>query len=223
MRVSPIIRTHLVKLAFGSSPAVALFGTGTHDAPQAVYGSIWDRNSTTHRKRSTLRKNYILPLIDAQKRIGWRQLFNGRFCQHWADIQNTHLYEIWNQFTKDNPGKCGRQVTFIMVIWKEWHKLWIQRNADVHGKDEATRAINKEKQEMTRKLKWIYDQRNNMERSAQALLFPDVRTHLEQPSWVIQTWLTINGPTFIQSLHSGKAKAIQNVRSIREYYAPAQG
>jgi hypothetical protein len=100
--------------------------------------------------------------------------------------------------------------------------LWIQRNADVHGKDEATRLI-AEKREMTRKLAWIYDQRNHMEPSAQALLFPDIRTHLEQPSWVIQTWLTIKGPTFIQSLRDVKAKAIQNVRSIREYYAPAQG
>jgi hypothetical protein len=164
----------------------------------------------------------LTPLINAHTRIGWRQLFNGRFCQHWADIQTTHLYNIRNQLpTKHNSGQKW-QVTIITVLWEEWHKLWIQRNADVHGKDEATRLI-AEKREMTRKLAWIYDQRNHMEPSAQALLFPDIRTHLEQPSWVIQTWLTIKGPTFIQSLRDVKAKAIQNVRSIREYYAPAQG
>jgi hypothetical protein len=96
------------------------------------------------------------------------------------------------------------------------------RNADVHGKDEATRAL-AEKREVNRKLASIYDQRNHMEPSAQTLLFPDIRTHMQQPSWVIQNWLTIKGPTFIQSLRNVKTKAIQNVRSIREYYAPAQG
>ena len=60
-----------------------------------------------------------------------------------------------------------------------------------------------------------------MEPSAQALLFPDITTHLEQQPWAIQAWLTIRGPTFAQSLRTVKARAIQNVRSIREYYAAA--
>jgi hypothetical protein len=85
------------------------------------------------------------------------------------------------------------------------------RNADVHGEDEATRAV-AEKQKVTRKVSLIYDQRQRMEPSAQALLFPDIHTHLEQPSWVIQTMLTIKGPTFMQSLQNVKAKALQNVR-----------
>ena len=160
-------------------------------------------------------------LIDAQTRIGWRQLFNGRFCQQWADIQNTHLYNIRHHLTTKNNSGQKWQVAIITVLWEEWHSLWVMRNEDVHGKDEASRAL-AEKREVTRKLASIYDQRNHMEPSAQALLFPDIRTHLQQPSWVIQTWLTIKGPTFIQSLRNVKTKAIQNVRSIREYYAPVQ-
>ena len=169
--------------------------------------------------------NYALelrPLIHAQTRIGWRHLFNGRFCQQWADIQNTHLYNIRHHLTTKNNSGQKWQVVIISVLWEEWHNLWVMRNADVHGKDEATRAL-AEKREVHRKLASIYDQRNHMEPSAQALLFPDIRTHMQQPSWVIQTCLTIKGPTFIQSLRNVKTKAIQNVRSIREYYAPVQG
>jgi hypothetical protein len=159
-------------------------------------------------------------LIEAQTRIGWRQLFNGRFCRHWADIQTVHLYNIRNQLpTKNNSGHKW-QIAIITVIWEAWYDLWIMRNADVHGEDEATRAV-AAKREVTRKLALIYDQRQHMEPSTQALLFPDIRTHLEPLSWVIQTWLTIKGPTFMQSLRNVKAKALQNVRSIREYYAPA--
>ena len=50
------------------------------------------------------------------------------------------------------------------------------RNADVHGEDEATRAV-AEKQKVTRKVSLIYDdQRQHMEPSAHALLFHDIRT-----------------------------------------------
>ena len=60
-----------------------------------------------------------------------------------------------------------------------------------------------------------------MEPSAQDLLFPDITDHLEQQPWVIKAYFTIRGPTFAQSLRTVKARAIQNVRSIREYYAAA--
>ncbi len=66
----------------------------------------------------------------------------------------------------------------------------------------------------------IYAQRNHMEPSVQALLDPDIQTHLEQPTWVIQNWLAIQGPVFMTSIRAVKAKAIQNVRSIRSYFPP---
>ena len=76
------------------------------------------------------RENYALelqPLIDAQTRIGWRQLFNGRFCQHWADLQNTHLYHIRHHLpTKNNYGQKW-QVAIITVLWEEWHNLWVMK------------------------------------------------------------------------------------------------
>ena len=77
-----------------------------------------------------------------------------------------------------------------------------------------------EKREISRRLTAIYDQRNHMEPSAQSLLFSEIRHHLEQPPWVIQNWITINGPVFMASLRTVKAKAIQNVRSIQTYFAP---
>ena len=159
------------------------------------------------------------PLIRAQTSIGWRQLFNGRFCQHWGDIQNSHLYRIRNDLpTKNNSGQKW-QVTIITLIWEQWYDLWKLRNEDVHGKDDAARAI-AEKREVTRRLAAIYSQRNHMEPSFQALLFPDIQTHLEQPTWVIQNWLTIRAPGFLSSIRAVKTKAIQNVRSIRSYFAP---
>ena len=113
-------------------------------------------------------------------------------------------------------------MAIITVFWEQWYDLWKIRNADVYGKDEATR-VQAEKREVTRRLASIYDQRHNMEPSAQELLFPYLHTHLEQPMWVIKNWITIKGPTFAQSLRTVKARAILNVRSIRDYFAPHLG
>lgn len=159
------------------------------------------------------------PLINTQTRLGWRQMFNGRFCNQWEDIQNTHLYQVRHHLpTKNNSGQRW-QVAIITIIWEQWYDLWKMRNADVHGKDEVTRAL-AEKRETSRRLEMIYAQRIHMEPSAQALLFPNIRTHLEQPPWVIQNWIAINGPVFMASLRTVKVRAIQNVRSIRSYFAP---
>lgn len=159
------------------------------------------------------------PLIQTQNRIGWRQLFNGRFSQLWGELQNIHLYRNRQHLpTKHSSGQKW-QVAIITVIWEQWYVLWKLRNEAVHGKDATSRAI-AETQEVSRNLTAIYDQRNHMEPSAQSLLFPDIRHHLEQPPWVIQNWIRINGPVFKTSLRNVKARAIQNVRSIRTYFAP---
>ena len=31
-------------------------------------------------------------LIHSQTRIGWRQMFNGRFSQEWSNLQDAYLY-----------------------------------------------------------------------------------------------------------------------------------
>ncbi|KAI2494428.1 hypothetical protein MHU86_20111 [Fragilaria crotonensis] len=125
------------------------------------------------------------PLLATQNSIGWRQLFNGRFSQQWADLQNNHLFRNRHHLPTKNPTGHKWQVAIITVIWEQWYALWKMRNEDVHGKDEATRII-AERREVTRRLSAIYDQRQHMEPSAQSLLYPDIRNHLEQPPWVIQ-------------------------------------
>jgi hypothetical protein len=109
--------------------------------------------------------NELHPLIRTQTRIG---------------IQNAHLYRIRQHLpTKNNSGQKW-QVAIITLIWERWYDLWKLRNADVHGKDDATQAI--AEKEIARRLARIYDQRNHMEPSAQSLLHPDIQTHLEQPT-----------------------------------------
>lgn len=176
-------------------------GSTPHDEPQCV-----DYGEDMHQ------------LIAEQTRLGWRQIFNGRFSQQWSELQNQHLYQIRHYLRNKNQSGHKWQVAIITVIWEQWYDLWTLRNADVHGKDVAAKAL-AEKRELRRRLELIYNRRAHMEPSAQDLLFQDITTHLEQPPSVINSWLIIQGPVFAQSIRRVKARAIQNVRSIREYFA----
>ena len=76
--------------------------------------------------------------------------------------------------------------------------------------------------DVTRSLTEIYALKNYIEQSARALLCADIRTHLEQLTWVIQNWLTIHGSSYFQaSAKKVTTRAIQGVPSIRQYFHPA--
>ena len=80
-------------------------------------------------------------LIRTQTKIGWCQLFNGRFCNQWGDIQGEHLYQIRQQLpNKHNTGQSW-QVAVISLLWDQWYDVWVLRNKAVHGKDAATRVM----------------------------------------------------------------------------------
>jgi hypothetical protein len=59
--------------------------------------------------------------------------------------------------------------------------------------------------------------------SMQDLLHPDIATHLAESTSVIKNWIAIRGPGFAESLKIVKRRAIQNVRSIRSYFASGGG
>ena len=57
----------------------------------------------------------------------------------------------------------------------------------------------------------------------QALLHPDIETHMEQSSMVtIKSRMQIRGPGFAESIKQVRKKAIKNVRSIQSCFAPGR-
>jgi Reverse transcriptase (RNA-dependent DNA polymerase) len=161
---------------------------------------------------------YLHTLIATQTRIGWRHLFNGRFCLLWSVLQDDYYYrERETLLTKKKSGLTW-QTGLINLIWEKWYDLWKMRNEDVHGKDMASRA-QAEKREVKRQLNEIYDMRNQMEPSARELLCADIRLHLEQPTWQIQNWLQMHGISYFRaSVKTATKRAITGVPSIRQFF-----
>lgn len=160
-------------------------------------------------------------LIQSQTRIGWRQLFNGRFSQEWSNIQDSYLYcqrGVLPPLAAKLDGEKW-QTQLITFLWGKWHTLWLLRNDALHGKDAADQH-RAEQREIRRRLEQVYDSRSQMEPSVQELLCLDIQTHLQRPTWVNKNWLSIHTPLVQASIRRVRVKAIQGVRSIRTYFGP---
>ena len=110
------------------------------------------------------------------------------------------------------------QKEIINEIWSQWFLVWEMRNTDLHGTNESTR-VRAEREETERKLRDIYDLREQMEPSVQQLLLcKDLADHFAKPLWFNKNWLAIHGPLVKKSVQRARKKAIQGVRSIRQYF-----
>ena len=160
----------------------------------------------------------VRQLVTQQNKIGWQQIFLGRFGWKWSDMQDDFYA------ARREPGKTKRltgqrwQTVIIGVVWEQWYLVWRLRNGDLHGVTETarSRAITTEAH---RDLRDLYDQRNHMEPNVQELLFETLEEHLAQPTWVTQNWLAMTSAMMRASIKRARQKAITGVRSLRQYFS----
>jgi exonuclease III len=161
----------------------------------------------------------ITRLINKQNAIGWHHLWLGRYCQDWSEIQEAYYATMIN--SKEGKKRTGQrwQQSVIGEVWSQWFLLWDMRNHDLHGENASKRA-RAEREEVERTLRDIYDMRAQMEPSVQQLLCNDITNHFAKPLWYNKNWVAIHGPLVKTSIKRAKKKAIQGVRSIRQYFTP---
>ena len=160
----------------------------------------------------------IRAIIRQQSRIGWCQIFLGRFTQAWSIIQQRYMER---KFPTHHHIADRWQVGLIQTIWEKWYQLWISRNEEVHGKDVSSRH-NAERAEIQRQLNILYAQRPMMEPQVQQLLLASPEAHIRYPLKVTKNWLQMNATTFSESVKRVKTRALQGMRSIRSYYSKVQ-
>ncbi|KAI2494762.1 hypothetical protein MHU86_19757 [Fragilaria crotonensis] len=161
-------------------------------------------------------------LITQQNRIGWRQIFHGRFSVEWVRHQDSYYSQSQERCESSHRTSFTGEswlINLIRFVWDKWYTLWKQRNQELHGRDVATR-MEAESKEVRRQLNDIYMRRQQLEPCVQDLLFEEVEQHYEVSTAVTKNWLRINSGLFRDSMRRVKTKAIQGVRSIRTYFAP---
>ena len=158
-------------------------------------------------------------LITRQTNIGWHHLFLDRFCHEWSEVQDSYYANTLNPKKIKRRTGARWQKEIIGALWSQWFVVWEMRNHDLHGATESARS-RAEREEVERTLRDIYDLRSQAEPSVQQLLCRDLTDHFNRPLWYNKNWLAIHGPLVKQSIKRAKKKAIQGVRSLRQYFAP---
>ena len=156
-------------------------------------------------------------LICQRNLIGWDQVFNGRFSNLWAALQDNHYSR--RQRPNDPKRRTGQkwQAKVGACLLDQWYAVWLLRNQDVHGSDPTTRDA-AARQEVDRRLRALYALKPTIEPNAQALLYADIEEHYSQTLLQNQNWLAIHEPLGVVSTRQAKRKAIIGVPSIRLFF-----
>ena len=156
----------------------------------------------------------IRQVIIQKNRIGWRQVFNGRFGKAWSKHQDQHYDRRRRPEGKKIQTGEKRQISLILFVWDKWYTLWKQRNQEAHGHDSQTKT-SAVQQELKRRLSLIYRQRLDYEPRVQDLLFENENDHIQrQPPTVTQNWLSTHEQVFRDSARRFKARIRRGVQSI---------
>ena len=154
-------------------------------------------------------------LVYSQNTIGWGQLFNGRWSVHWSLIQGSHMGDDITQ----NRSPLGDRwnVAILQDLWNMWHELWTTRNAEVHGRDEASsRAA--ETDVLRRRMRNVYAQRNRVEPRVVPVLETPMEQSMARGTTYVKNWLAIHESLVHNSVRRANDRAIRGVRSLRDYF-----
>ena len=178
----------------------------------------WLHSGDQFRLEATNYSPEVHRLIRSQNEVGWRQLFLGRFCLDWSTLQDDFYSR--SRGTNHMTASTGQrwQVSIIGELWDQWRCLWNIRNQELHGAT-ISQQMQAEFQDVLRDLRDIYDKKPLMEPSIQELLYPEVTDHLEKSTWFNKNWIAIHGPLAKASIKRAQERAIQGVRSIRQYFS----
>ena len=157
-------------------------------------------------------------IIRQQNSIGWRQVFNGRFSKAWASLQDLHYSRERNSLPPSLKKMTGTawQSQLIRHVWNAWYTLWISRNSDLHGYDNATRQA-AERRELERAVGNIYTQRHLLEPRVEQLLYPEVQDHIVHPTSRLRNWLSTVTPLMQESQRRERIRMTRGVMSIRPF------
>lgn len=98
-------------------------------------------------------------LYDDQSRIGWSQLFHGRFSQQWAIAYDAHISTLQVDRRIYTGQIWVRKI--ITLIWEALHLTWKDRNADLH-RHKAPAPLRPKRIQLLAEIQALYDEQPYM-------------------------------------------------------------
>ena len=180
--------------------------------------TLWLNASTDSALNISTYPPEVHHIIRQQNKVGWRQIFHGRFVKAWSQVQDRHLSRHQPSRSKNLTGEKW-QTSLILFVWDKWYTLWKQRNQELYGSDTRTRD-QAASRDLRRQLENIYRHRQLYEPHVQQLLYPNATDHDQHPTITTRNWLSTNNQIFTESLRRVRKRALSGVRSLRSYFHP---
>jgi hypothetical protein len=157
-------------------------------------------------------------LIWWQFKIGWQQLFLGRFTRHWIVVHDN--------FSKQNDitTQTGTQwlTNIIVHIWQNVFVTWKLRCEHRHGNDPETREMALV-QRLQREIQILYDLKPSVLPSDRDKFYSDTDEHFRQQksSRELQQWIITWKTVLIQSAQVAQLRGVHQSMDIRRYFTPS--
>jgi hypothetical protein len=152
-----------------------------------------------------------------QHKLGWHQIFLGRFAVEWRDLQDNFLSNSRDR-KKEHSGKTWI-LSIVSIIWKHMQSNWQERNDAQHGVDSATREIAQYKQAIT-ETKSLYALKRKVQPRDQDLFYRNIDEHMikEPTSTGLQQWLNTWKAVILQSMKDGDCTGSNRILPITNFY-----
>ena len=158
-------------------------------------------------------------LIFHQTRIGWKQLFVGRFVYEWSNLQQDYL--VLQRIVSLKYSGTSWITGVIQIIWKHVYQNWDVRNADLHGVDVAARESAKYAQAQ-RETEEIYSQRSLVQPRDWDVFYSNTNEHFQKEPTArrLRQWLNTWKPLLLRSIQDGIAMGTNRTHSICDFFPP---
>jgi len=170
-------------------------------------GMLATRNATPFPDIAQDLPNVLRPTIILQSRLGWEQLYYGRFARSWAtaiDALNPTL------------APSGRQIMtqMLQAVWRYIMATWTNRNQHLH-RDAGRMSI----PDYQQAIRTLYERGTQLSPAAQAALFQKpLDQMLQQPPAVQRIWLERGHRYMTQQLKAEKTRSRLNTPDIRSFF-----
>jgi hypothetical protein len=150
-----------------------------------------------------------------QEELGWHLWVRGIQAEAWSEMMTQHYNETPDEDSQKCLGVTWHQKLILWMIQTAW-ALWIERNNQVHDKDEARRAQAAE-QEMRR----TYKLETEVEHPDRIIFQVSLEEQLRRPWRSIAAWITSTLPFIRRSIATRTFRTQNQHRDIRSFFRPA--
>jgi len=156
-------------------------------------------------------------LIQSQNKIGWEQLYQGRWSTWWAKLQSDYHKRKANQLETSSGPQWVLETGRLLI--DQWLNLWKLRNEERHGKDISQQQEHRKEIAKT-ELTALYALKNKVCPSEAQLFLTSPEEHLTQHSInTIEAWLVTHRDAIQASVQQAKRLGISQNRQIPDYPA----